>query len=351
MLQIRRLYTNGRSISPIMADLISESIEIKGLGFRSIKLIPYIEALGLNDIDELADIMWKRPKTGEFDSLEWLEAIGRAVELEWDPSKFNLVYHSSGYDSRIISHFLCKSYKRRPGPILFVCIEPEGDQFKKIMKYQGWDESQWAIYDKFANPFNLLFNFNTVWKGFNRPSKFPMNMSTTCIEYLQILEKVPMDLSRVVLWTGLHMNELFKSPRTLAQTIRRRYSHDWHTVWGPTCSAIIAPILSIQSLRAIFSKPRRERFRNQKGAVEMLDPGLANIGNWRPVPERPIPPLVSNRMIEDFKSSYYYRFIKQVPIPENITNSYFKGNWAFWRIWTFASLVEHLVESGVDVRY
>ncbi len=349
MMQLRRYYTNGKSKSYIIPDLIDDNVTIKGLGFKEIKKLPYDKALDLDNISELSSIMRERPRKG-FNDYAWLSAIEHTIEEVWDSSKLNLVMHSSGYDSRVISHFLAKIYRKKPGPILFVCIEPESVQFEKIMRHQGWDESQWEIYDKFADPFNLMFNFDIAWEGMDGATEFPMNTSAACIKYLQMIGKLPDDLSNVVLWTAIFMNELFRYEYPLFKVLRFIYSHRMGPIWGISCPNIVAPIISTRSLKAIFSKSRAKPHLWRDHLVRVLDPKLAKIDNITPLTGQPIPPLVADRMVSDFKSSYYYKH-HQVPIPK-ITHSHEpEENREFWRTWTFASLVEHLVKRGVEVSW
>ena len=354
ILNFRRFYTNGKIRSHIIADLIGESAKIQGLGFKGVRLVPYAEALGLNAISELADIMWERP-VGEFNEHEWLAAIEHTIESKWDPSKLNLILHSSGYDSRVISHFLCRSYKKKPGPILFVCIAPEVVGFEKIMRLQGWDESQMTTYDRYADPFNLMSDFGTAWEGWGSSSEIPTNVAVACIKYLQMTDKLPENLNGVVLWTGMHVNELFVSMEALAPTMSSRYDHRMASAWGLACPNIVAPVLSVRSLRAIFSKSGTKGYSNTKNQlrrkhlVEMLDPKLADIKRIKPPTGQNIHPSAANRMAKDFRASYYYKHIKQVPIPklDHTTNP--ASNREFWKVWTFASLVEHLVKRGVKL--
>ena len=348
MIQLRRSYTNGESTSHIITDLIDKEVKINGLGFENIKLVPCDEALNLNDIEELSDIMWKRPKK-EFDEHEWLSAIEQTVESEWDPSKFNLVMHSSGYDSRVISHFLTKVHSRKPGSILFACIEPEVDEFMKIMNYQGWEKHQLATYDKLSDPYKLIFKFSTAYKGLDGTAEFPVNIFEVCIKYLQRIRKLPKDLNDVVLWSGIHMNELFRSVKPLAPSLKVSYSHRITPILGITLPTIVAPVVSIPSLRAIFSKSRNVNWKWREFSVRELDPKLAEFPKLRSPTGLDIPSDVVGRMVNDFKSSYYYKHVNQIPIPE-ITHTHFpEGNKGFWRVWTFASLVEHLVKNKVKI--
>ena len=348
MLSLRRLYTNGKDTSYFIPDLVGDTVKLQGLGFEGITLVPYDEALGLSGINELKDIMRDRPE-GKFDEYKWLSAIENSIESKWDQTKFNLVFHSSGYDSRVISHFLTKVYRQSPGDILFVCIEPESPQFKEIMQYQGWDESQWTIYDRYTNPFNLMSDFRTAYEGLDGLTTFPVNMSTACIKYLQAEGKCPEDLSNVNLWTGIHTNELFKSNQSLDKAIHRLYWSKLAPLWGMPCPNIITPVTAIDSLKAIFSTSRAEYFILRDRMVRMLDPKLAEIDRIGSCSSYTISSIGAERIIRDFKNSYYYRCMEFLPMPEFRKRRYFVDNHKFWKVWAFASLVEHLVSKGVKI--
>ena len=66
---------------------------------------------------------------------EPLKKLSYIIERDWDPDKFHLLFHSSGYDSRIFSSILMKLREKHGegwiGKILFLCWEPEGALFEE----------------------------------------------------------------------------------------------------------------------------------------------------------------------------------------------------------------------------
>jgi hypothetical protein len=79
-----------------------------------------------------------------------IEKLFKYIEDVWDNNVKHLVFHSGGRDSRIISYILSQMRNESPdfiGDIHFVCHEPEGELFKKVMKIQGWKESQYSVYN------------------------------------------------------------------------------------------------------------------------------------------------------------------------------------------------------------
>lgn len=80
------------------------------------------------------------------------------LRKHWDASHPNLVLHSSGYDSRIISSCLAELRDEGffLGEVHFRCHDPEGPAFIELMKRQGWHPSQYSVFDGPADdPFDI----------------------------------------------------------------------------------------------------------------------------------------------------------------------------------------------------
>jgi len=59
-----------------------------------------------------------------------------------------IVFHSAGFDSRIISLVLMelRDEGHDMSGVHFRCYQPEGPMFLKIMEQQGWDKSQYSVF-------------------------------------------------------------------------------------------------------------------------------------------------------------------------------------------------------------
>lgn len=71
------------------------------------------------------------------------------LRQHWDASHPNLVSHSSGYDSRILSQCLVvlRNEGFDLGEVHFRCRPPEQESFLALMKRQGWDPSQYSVFE------------------------------------------------------------------------------------------------------------------------------------------------------------------------------------------------------------
>jgi len=83
---------------------------------------------------------------GEFVEL-LKKAFRQSVLNFWKPKEKYAIFHSAGFDSRIISATLAEL--RDEGiemNVHFRCHQPECPGFSEIMKREGWDESQYSCY-------------------------------------------------------------------------------------------------------------------------------------------------------------------------------------------------------------
>jgi hypothetical protein len=77
-------------------------------------------------------------------------ALRKYIVTVWDSSKPHLFFHSSGYDSRILSGILMELRdefgEEWIGDIHFRCHQPEGSGFLEIMKREKWIPSQYSVW-------------------------------------------------------------------------------------------------------------------------------------------------------------------------------------------------------------
>ena len=86
---------------------------------------------------------------------EYAKELRAALIRYWfsvlDENEKYICFHSGGYDSRIISLTLMEvrnmGYDNLTRNIHFRCHQPEEPMFLEIMKRQGWDKSQYSVYE------------------------------------------------------------------------------------------------------------------------------------------------------------------------------------------------------------
>lgn len=374
MQTIRPIYTDGSRISPILRDLIGDSITINdafikdrlliGGGdrrrrlrtfehetpFDEIKIMPYEQAFKPHK--EASCFISQN--LAALDKKAYLEAFEKVIDSNWNPSSFHLIYHSSGFDSRLISHFIRKKYENDPGRVLFVCWGSECETFEKIMRYEKWDRSQYATIPAETEKLLYRFDFSDVWEHVNGASwNFSASMYHTALDFLRKSGRIPQDLSRLQIWVGIGSNEMIKWPGRLDLNLKRSY-YGWQMrMWGVIGKDTIQPFMDIGPCKVLYnSKNRKENVRRE--LVRMADPELANFPRTA-TSKLFVPIEARKKAINDFKSSYYYKKIDGCSLPKLIKNILMydgrhRSYHAFWRKWTLASLIEKLIRKGIEIK-
>jgi hypothetical protein len=272
-----------------------------------------------------------------------VDELRKFIHSTWDNTKFNLVFHSSGYDSRVISYLIKEIYDQKPGNILFACLEYEANTFREILKYEGWDDNIMYSYDEWSEN---NFVFKDLWKQTNVSADYPLNVLYCFTEHLKRVGKIPTD--NLVIWGGSFFNEVFLSSNIglfLSKWYYSRYPKFFSAINHP----YIHPILGINVLNEIFGsiinqKEKTEIIRRRLCAAvdSKLEsfPRSPNITNSISVPVKYFKPLV-----QDFERSFYFNNINKSvkPSPKLTKNA------KWWTQVTLASYIEELVKRGVNI--
>jgi hypothetical protein len=262
----------------------------------------------------------------------------------WDASKFNLVFHSSGYDSRVISWMVRKIHNEKGGNVLFVCFPPELELMRDIMYYEGWDSSQIAFYDDYLTENTDTFNFSTLHEQFNGISMYPLNRPYCCVEYLKKAGIIPHD--NLLIWGGGFFNEIAKAKSTVNDFISRYYYHQY----SKNITVIknyIMPVTNFKTMKVFFeSMPVTDANSLRLDLVRLLDKGLSELprGTWYS-PNTRIHVKVYNKLVQDYKNSFYYKNTKGVFEP----SPFVANNKDWWYKCCLASFIDRCIRNGVEV--
>ena len=136
--------------------------------------------------------------------------IMESIEKSWQPDAFHLVFHSSGWDSRMISGVIKKLLKDN-GPewlgtgLLFLSNRWEADEFIAIMGAMGWPSSQYAVYRE-GSPFeHFAQHAYDMWRC--GPCPRPGNMFWYLPAWAEKRGQMPGE--NVQAYTGLWANEVW----------------------------------------------------------------------------------------------------------------------------------------------
>jgi hypothetical protein len=301
-------------------------------------LSPSIES----SIRELRKSILKRNYSEKLNFKALADSLYDFINENWDTTKSNLVLHSAGFDSRIVSHFIRQVYLKKGGNVKFLCLEPEVKLFYPIMKYEEWSEDQFFTFDVLAE--KKLFDFKELWKPVNGCSGFPQNF----IYY--IVNNFITDISNTNIWAAIFFNEAFEFRKSLIEFVTKMY-YSRHFCYPSSIEnkpKFIIPLLNFTTLKLIFegefSKDNRVKL------LRYLDPKLLEIPNVT------IPQLqkfynisldLFNPIVQDFQKSFYYNKIDKNIIlrPTMIKNE------TMWTKITLASFIEHLIERNVSISF
>jgi len=202
-----------------------------------------------------------------------LQSIMDHIENIWDDSMLYVMSHSSGYDSRLISGIIKKLGKKN---VCFMCFQPEIDQFKKIMLYEGWSSDHIVTIGEdieFIDYYSAATRFTEVGKYASDASKF----ITYCFRY--VLEKEIEKLNtNVRIISGLHSDELLVSGRSSPAYFTVRMLHDIFFEWGKYDPVL--PFLSVDFMNHYINYDIKTSTNDiKKTMIDLLDPGLFDLEN------------------------------------------------------------------------
>jgi len=357
----RRRYRNDTTgeTSIWLLDVLDKSIKVnrsdtflhrdpgpfRQTAFSGVHVVP-----AMSTITEETLEIYGKAKTKKLESIHTLiELFERVVEMEWDQGKFHFVMHSSGYDSRMLSETIRRLWLKNGdwwlGDVLFVCNKFEGEQFRKIMEYQGWDESQYMVVgenvpvEEYHAP---SLDFSNAWKKLNCVFGLPVNLFYYLAEAAQACGRMPED-KFVQSWC----NYLVPIDYTLKLDLLDRHKFlYYHAMGGRNFKG---ENMEFPGAHPVFLSGAIEYETDlalnqvKRAFVRAMDKGLADIdetrtnlqGDWG----RDLSDRLFRKSVSDYKKSWYG---KRVNVRPEITVGF--NRW--WRAWSIASFCEHLIGNG-----
>ena len=286
-----------------------------------------------------------------------------AIERSWRPDLFHVIMHSSGFDSRGISWTIKGLVEEKgeewlgPG-VLFLCSIREGAEFKKIMRYEGWDESQYAVV-KDGTPMNeyyadSLLDFDRAWLRLGGASAIPVNLFWYPVEWALGAGLIPS--VNVQMYTGQWGNTIsdpgsaFGSEASLKKAmILFYYSVLFQRPFN--CVDLVHPYADFGIARLTGSLKVRlsSGFNVRRVFIRSLDERLMDdFVNMASNGDRevPIAPWIAEKIMIDYDKSWYGRKVRPGARPRKWWTEFDP----FWSYWSSASLCEYLLGRGCRIR-
>ena len=308
---------------------------------------------------------YKPDRMGYRDFIGYLiDNLEQVIKNTWDDEKFHIIDHSSGFDSRILSFIIRKLYRRGilGGKILFLCLQPEGDGFRDVVKYLNWEEDKCLVYNENVRPdeyYRNCFNFKDNWQSFNGLSQWPGDILFWVIKDLQSKDVLPLDDTRIQSYGMGFTDELIKHKynfRTKASVYKflniyyfSRFPQSMSNFKGDR----ILPMLDFEIVKLMFCydwgwHPMKKV---KIDLMKRLDPKLTEIRNGSIYHENNPYHRISQGLLEklkaDYSGSWYGKYVNPDMV-KHATRGLGYSPW--WASYNAASVVEYLRESGVKVQ-
>lgn len=285
-----------------------------------------------------------------------------AIERSWRPGLFHVVMHSSGYDSRMIS-WTIKSLVEEHGEgwlgpgLLFLCSIREGSEFKKIMRYEGWAEHQYAVVNEGVKENEYyarsLTDFGRAWRRLGGVSAIPVNLFWYPVEWARNVGFMP-DCDEWQMYTGQWGNTVGNPASAFGRhaTFKEAYILFYYSVLFQRsfyCADLVHPFADYDIANLVCGMIKPEGLDVRKALLESMDGKL--LRGFRNVAsngdrEMPIAPGVAQQIAKDYDSSWYGKKVR----PGKRPSRWWTEFCPFWSHWSAASLCEHLLAAGHEIK-
>lgn len=318
--------------------------------FNEIVIVPYKNAVPQ---DWLVRTVCKKSTLSKTDFINGvLETLKEYIKETWSKTKHHVVFHSSGWDSRIISTIIRQLYVELGdswlGELKFVCMGSECKNVKSILEIEGWNSELGIILQLDDAYFMHNLNFQMVWKYVNGYAPYPINNSLWGVNELKRRHMIPESPSETQVWAASFFNELISfisnRERNTVNDFLKRY---YYCTYAQFASALpydfVQPILNEDTIRFFLSFKTKFPKNLRHLAVKKLNPKLVDV---LPCPSTrpPIPVVHLDRVRGDYKNSWYGTNILQ---SQKFTDKLMYSGW--WSAWSTASFIEYLIKQGIHV--
>lgn len=203
------------------------------------------------DYNEIISIKRRTNKISEEEFCnQFIEAFKETVLDLWDENKHHIILHSSGYDSRMLSWTI----KELGLPnVTYVCMEPEGREFRLVMKHIS-GRHYCAIMPRIGE----------------NPGAFAVSSGLA-------ISRIKADETQVL--SSGYFNELLSygllnGDKTIKQWIDKYYNSTYAKNAAEFPGDIFFPILGIKVMKVILSSDIKLTLNLHHKIIETMDPVL-----------------------------------------------------------------------------
>lgn len=324
-----------------------------GTLFREVEVVSFDDQL----TERERELMALRPGTGPkmtpaefYDG--WLERLEQATIDSWNPGKFHLVLHSSGWDSRVTSLVLKRLEERLGcewlGDVVFACYGCECSLHEEVLKYQGWDRHQYTGIVDVVPLFGKMLDFDDAWTWLNgiKPS-----LSLSIMFAREMMKEHGANPRDTQLWYSYHGNthDFCRSKNGLYDRVLSQYvsplsvtaydTGDLNDMFGH-----YDVLEYVMRANVSLGPPQRM----QRLLVRHVDPELEEIPKKNTRDDfPPIPRSMVERAICDYDESWFGRKVR--PGRMRGATGDVVGYHGWWSLWLRAALCEYLLKAGYEI--
>lgn len=356
---MKRLYT-GICQSNRIEDVISDRLDIKLPIVSKAKhdyvnvfdniYIPLDMPCDLTVIDfNVLDSIPQKSVTIPLDKFieQFTSSLRNYIRKNYDYSKQNVLFFSSGYDSRLLGKIMYDELKSFDN-LTIIIRSPEHTNALPILDYIGFPRSIVKIYNentKAGYGDIESFNWKTLGLDVSGICEFPVNIFLNPLRHFEINKDAE-------IWFGLYFNELFNGFIKNKNVFKDWYSCYYYGRIAKFLSRIPnkihTPILNYETIETIliskldFDWTKYKMHSDiRKDIIKIYDPELLEFENQPETFTRGLR-FVNKESFDELKYNYSKSIIgKKFPIkPESNYESRFLRDW--WTHCTLASFVDNL---------
>ena len=278
------------------------------------------------------------------------------ISENWSQTKHHVIQHSSGFDSRIMSSIIREIYRERGddwlGEVALVCWGYERALAKKIAVTEGWAPNQFHSLPKDDAYFKRCLAFDYAWKGLNGASGYPINNPEWGFQVLRERGVVPEDPEKTQVWAASWFNEVFKAlvkKESFEDGFIKFYYNCLNAQHGAAFDfEFVQPLMNPKTISFVVGARVKLPAPVIKARQRFMEQSCRKVRHIpRADPQKiPLPRKIFLQTIQDYNESWYGKTRKANVFKEMGIMAY--NHW--WEQWSLASLVEHLINEGIDVK-
>lgn len=326
--------------------------------FRELEFVPAQEALTPEQREILAAPFGALAldRTGLIAGMA--ETVMQAIETRWALDKLHLVFHSGGYDSRIISAAIRRLYEEHGpewlGAVRFVCIGNECETAERVLKAEGWDGWAYVGIRDMASLTAWMTDMPRAGRRLNGVGLQRFDYNWALVEYLQALGYIPQDDKQIQLISGRNetlMGATMPEGNRLGWAWREAYEsylsvsrYKVGDVLFPFCAHEVVRLGLASAYRVDWSTPERDIKAGYRRDISLaLCPALEGIP--RTTLESPALSAADvGRMKADYSRTWYGQNVWPKATNDTTDKLLLRHSW--WGAWSAAALCEALRQEG-----